>query len=79
MTAAESLAGRGAVVTGGGRGIGAAIASALAEAGAQVVVAARTATEIEAVAAALCARGARAWAVSCDVSDEASVRSLAMR
>ncbi len=71
-----SLAGRGVVVTGGGRGIGAAIAEALAGAGAGVVVAARTAEEIEGVAEGLRARGARAWAVPCDASDEASVRLL---
>jgi len=77
VSGAVSLAGRGAVVTGGGRGIGAAIAAALAEAGAQVVVAARSGGEIEAVATSLRARGARAWPVVCDVSDEASVESLA--
>jgi len=74
-----SLAGRGAVVTGGGRGIGAAIAAALADAGAAVVVTARTTSEIEAVATALRARGASAWAVPCDVSDEVTVRVLAAR
>ncbi len=70
------LAGRGAVVTGGGRGIGAAVACALAEAGAAVVVAARTADEIERMASGLRGRGARAWAVACDVTVETSVRSL---
>ncbi len=70
------LAGRGAVVTGGGRGIGAAVAGALAEAGARVVVAARTLGETERVASALRERGAQAWAIGCDVSDETSVREL---
>ncbi len=70
------LDGRGAVVTGGGRGIGAAVARALAEAGAQVVVAARTAGEVEKVAAALRERGGRAHAVACDVTDEPSVKRL---
>lgn len=74
---ATPLAGRGAVVTGGGRGIGAAIAESLAGAGADVVVAARTPEEIERVAGGLRGRGARAWAVPCDASDEESVRLLA--
>jgi len=73
------LAGRGAVVTGGGRGIGAAIAESLANAGAGVIVAARTGTEVEAVASSLRARGGRAWGVTCDVADEAQVRTLAAR
>ncbi len=70
------LDGRRAVVTGGGRGIGAATARALAERGARVVVAARSTAEIEAVATALTSGGARAWAVRVDVSDPASVQSL---
>ncbi len=70
------LAGRGAVVTGGSRGIGAAIASALADAGAGVVVAARTYAEIERVAWDLRERGARAFSAYCDVTDEGSVRAL---
>jgi NAD(P)-dependent dehydrogenase (short-subunit alcohol dehydrogenase family) len=79
VSVAAPLAGRGALVTGGGRGIGAAIAAALASAGARVVVTARTAGEIEAVAATLRAHGAQAWAVAADVSDEAAVRVLAAR
>jgi NAD(P)-dependent dehydrogenase (short-subunit alcohol dehydrogenase family) len=74
-----ALAGRGAVVTGGGRGIGAAIAERLADTGASVIVTARTATEVEAVAASLRARGGRVWGVPCDVADEAQVRTLAAR
>jgi 3-hydroxybutyrate dehydrogenase len=72
------LEGRGAVVTGGGRGIGAAVARALAEAGARVVVAARTAGEIEAVAAELGALGLDVQAVACDVSDPAAIDRLAV-
>lgn len=71
------IAGKGAVVTGGGRGIGAAVAQALAAAGAKVVVVARTAAQVRAVAEALRERGAEAHAVACDVTDPASVRSMA--
>jgi 3-hydroxybutyrate dehydrogenase len=71
------LGGRGAVVTGGGRGIGAAVTRALAGSGAAVVVAARTRAEIEEVAAGLVADGAHAWAVVCDVTDEKDVKRLA--
>jgi 3-hydroxybutyrate dehydrogenase len=71
------LAGKGAVVTGGGRGIGAAVARVLAEAGAKVVVASRTLEQIEQVATELRGRGTEAWPVSCDVTDEASVKRMA--
>lgn len=73
------LIGRYAVVTGGGRGAGAAIADALANLGAAVIVAARSSTEIDAVAASLRAAGATAHAVTCDVSDASSVAALATR
>lgn len=72
-----TLAGETAVVTGGGRGIGAAVAWALAAAGAAVVVAARTPAEIEEVAQRLRAEGHAAWAIPCDVADEGSVEALA--
>jgi len=71
-----SLTGRGAVVTGAGRGIGAAVARALSAEGARVLVAARTTREIEEVASELRERGAQAWAVACDVTEEASVLDL---
>ncbi|MGH7580718.1 MAG: SDR family NAD(P)-dependent oxidoreductase [Gemmatimonadales bacterium] len=70
-------AGRVAVVTGAGRGIGAATARALADAGLAVVVAARTGEQIERQAAELAAQGRQARAVVCDVTSEASVESLA--
>jgi NAD(P)-dependent dehydrogenase (short-subunit alcohol dehydrogenase family) len=66
-----------AVVTGGGRGIGAAIARALAAEGAAIVVAARTIDRIEKVAGEIQKTGGKAWAVRCDVTDPASVHSLA--
>jgi len=74
-----SLQGRGAVVTGGGRGIGKAVARHLAEAGVSVVVSARSTDEIEAVAEELAADGHTVHAVPCDVADEASVTAMAER
>ena len=67
---------RGAVVTGGGRGIGAVVARRLVEGGHRVVVAARSTAEIEGVATALRSGGAAAWAVPCDVTDPASIETL---
>jgi len=58
-----------AIVTGGGRGIGRAIAMSYAEAGADVVCAARTLADVEAVAEEVRALGRRALAVQCDVTD----------
>ncbi|MBT6792418.1 MAG: SDR family oxidoreductase [Gammaproteobacteria bacterium] len=68
-----------AVVTGGGRGIGEAIALGLADAGADVVVAARRTAEVEAVAEKIRAKGRRALAVTCDVMDIEQVKALAAR
>ncbi|MBA3556459.1 MAG: SDR family NAD(P)-dependent oxidoreductase [Gemmatimonadales bacterium] len=73
----NSPAGGVAVVTGAGRGIGAATARALADAGLSVVVAARSRDQIERQAAELTAMGRRAKAVVCDVTSEASVQALA--
>jgi NAD(P)-dependent dehydrogenase (short-subunit alcohol dehydrogenase family) len=68
------LDGRRALVTGGGRGIGLAAASALAQAGAHVTLAARTKSEIEEVAAAIRARGEKADALVIDVTDVDAAR-----
>lgn len=68
-TPSFSLAGKRALVTGAGRGIGLGAAVALAEAGAHVVLAARTLDEVEAAAAALRAEGRSAEALSLDVAD----------
>ena len=73
------LAGQVAIITGGGRGIGRAIAIAYAEAGACVCVTARTSSEIDNVAAEITDAGGRAVAVTCDVSDRASVESMVDR
>lgn len=73
---ARPLDGQVAVITGGGRGIGRAIAIAYAAAGAAVVVAARSATEIDAVAGSIRQAGGQALACHVDVADYASVAAL---
>lgn len=67
------LDGRRALVTGAGRGIGLAAAAALAEAGAHVVLAARTRHEVEDAAGAIRAAGGSAEPLVLDVTDAAAV------
>ena len=74
QTPSFRLDGKRALVTGGGRGIGLAAASALAEAGAHVTLAARTKSEIEGAASAIRARGQKAVALPLDVTDVEAVR-----
>jgi NAD(P)-dependent dehydrogenase (short-subunit alcohol dehydrogenase family) len=69
------LDGRRALVTGAGRGIGLAAAAALADAGAAVTLAARSAQEIEDAAAAIRAAGGSADALALDVTDVAARRA----
>ena len=76
---ARPLAGHSAVITGGGRGIGAAIARRLAREGAAIAVSARSVEQIEAVAEELRRAGHRAVAIACDVTDPAQVQQLATR
>lgn len=65
-----------AIVTGAGKGIGKAIALGFAEAGAHVVVAARTQSDIDEVASQIRAKGRKALAVSTDVRHKAQVTNL---
>lgn len=66
-----------ALITGGGRGIGRAIASTFAEAGAQVAVAARSLDQVESVARELADKfSAHGLAIVCDVSDSESVQRM---
>ncbi len=67
------LQGKTALITGAGRGIGAAIATTLAAEGACVVVSARTVDEIESVARSL---AQPSWAIACDVSDPGQIEHL---
>ena len=73
------LSGKVAVVTGGARQIGFAIASRFAAEGASVVLAQRSKAEGEEAASAIRAAGGRATAVVCDVADEASVATMVDR
>lgn len=70
------LDGRRALVTGAGRGIGLGLAAALADSGAAVTLAARSAVEIEAAAAAIRASGGMAAAACLDVTDLAAVAAF---
>jgi NAD(P)-dependent dehydrogenase (short-subunit alcohol dehydrogenase family) len=70
------LTGRIALVTGGGRGIGRETALALASAGADVAVAARSGNELADTVAAIRATGQRGEAFVCDVSDRAQVEAM---
>jgi 7-alpha-hydroxysteroid dehydrogenase len=73
------LDGKVAIVTGSGRGIGRGVAVAFAEAGADVTLVARTASEVEAVADSIRALGRRAIAIAADVTDQAELGRIAGR
>lgn len=70
------IAGRAALVTGGGSGIGRGLALALAAEGASVVVADIAENRAAEVAGEIARAGGRAIAVACDVSDQASIQAM---
>lgn len=74
-----SLTGQVAIVTGAGKGIGRACALALAQAGADVALAARTESDLQQVAGEIRALGRRAISVPCDVNDEPALDELVRR
>ena len=78
MSGAETptLAGKRAVVTGAGRGIGRSIALALARAGADVGVTARSQNDLEALVAEIQALGRKSLAVCCDVTNPEQVQHM---
>jgi 3-oxoacyl-[acyl-carrier protein] reductase len=75
----DSLAGQVALVTGAGRGIGAAIARLLAEMGATAVLCGRTSGPLESTAEAITAAGGKAEMLRCDVTELGSVEAAAER
>lgn len=75
-TSPFDLTGKVAIVTGAGRGLGAAMASGLAGAGARVVCAARTGTEIQITVEAVIANGGKAIAHVFDATNQADCRDL---
>jgi len=73
------FAGRGVIVTGGGRGIGQATARAFAAEGADVMVLGRTVADLEDTVTQITADGGQAWLLPCDVTDEAQVEEAVAR
>lgn len=71
-----SLRGKSAIVTGGGTGLGSQMAEALAEAGANVAIAARRVERCEETRKAIEALGARAMVVQCDIAKEEDCNNL---
>ncbi|MGI4847696.1 MAG: SDR family NAD(P)-dependent oxidoreductase [Janthinobacterium lividum] len=70
------LDGRTALVTGASKGLGQAMAEALAEQGARVVLVARTTSELDAVAARIIEKGGQAVVRTCDVTRSAAIRAV---
>ena len=70
------LKGKRALITGGTRGIGKAIAETFASEGCNMVICARNATEVDKMVASLISKGVSAWGAAVDVTDEKAVKDL---
>ena len=70
------LDGKVAIMTGAGRGLGHEMALALAEAGADIVAAARTQAQLDETAALVRAKGRRCLAIPTDITDSAAVNAM---
>lgn len=79
MSAASSLGGAVALVTGAGQGVGQGIAYALATAGAAVAVTGRTLAKVKATAAEISKRGGQALPLACDVKNAAALEDVVAR
>ncbi len=75
----QRFAGQVALITGGGRGIGACIARLLTRQGAQVMLVARTESQLQQVAGQIEAEGGRAFYCVADVADEPAIRAAIER
>jgi 3-oxoacyl-[acyl-carrier protein] reductase len=76
-TRRSPLSGKVALITGAGRGIGLAIAKALAAEGCHLIITSRSTTSLEKARRELARRGLRVFTQACDVRDPESVRALA--
>ena len=76
MVIKPDLSGQVAIVTGGGRGIGRAVALALARCKASVIISARTLSEIEAVTEEIRKADGKALFVQCNIADEGQINRL---
>jgi gluconate 5-dehydrogenase len=70
------LDGKTALITGGGRGLGQYFAEALSDAGANIVVCSRKLAACEAVQQAIAAKGGKALALACDVTQQSDAEQV---